>query len=123
MGLTNLAVLPFSNPFPWYDIRQVKLPRHIQEKFSYVYLEESMSESFNGEPYVELIDYLTSYSLYDDYLSPEAVKDIHSDLQDHVEDNQGSQCLENKKAVALELFFRICVENNLGVVSLVTGDD
>ena len=78
---------------------------------------------FNGEPYADLVEYVTRYSLYDDYLSPENVKAMHSDLQDHVKDTQGSRLPEAGRAVALELFFRICVENDLGLVSLITDED
>jgi len=114
-SLTNLAVLPFSSPrFRWSHPSEIELPLGIREKFNRV----SLGTSFRGGPYEGIITALTGYSLYDEYLSPNQVKDIHTDLWDYLKDPP-LDCGEMKFIEQLEGFFRVCVKNNLGLVALV----
>jgi len=114
MRFINLAIIP---PFvPWYHPQQFELPFDISSRFNLISLKgDSRSGAFEGSAYEDIIFYTTGYSLDTDYIPPDDIKDIHGNLAYHL--SEMSELTEDfAKIMNLESFFRVCVENNLGLI-------
>ena len=100
-GLVNFAVLDPNSP--WHSTNELRLPPLLESKFNHISLGAGY---FNGDRYADAVRTLTQYSLYDD-LSSEDLIEVYQDLEGTHNDK-------------LRSFFKVCIENNLGLIASIS---